>query len=655
MADRPAPLQNASFELIRAELRAAADDIRALAGLDPLTDDHAANPFIIILDVLSLFAEATFAALDNRALACFIVTARNLQDGTIAADSIGYDWEGVGPATADINLDFGAGGWAQDIVLLDGHKFLSNPDYLLDGDQTINAGTEEVTLPVRQVTRITSNFVSNGSQAQVFTMPNLPVVKGSASVLVDAVVYRVVKHLFELRAGEKGVAFRVNFKEEGILTTGDGINGEIIKFSAIIANTYDTSKGEDGRIGSGTIVDTVDPILDILTNPVTVTITQPFGSAGGTPRESLESMQFNGPRSLRTLEASISREDFTTNAEEVAGVLRALVLTNADDVAIAANVTLVLIAATPSGVGETTLFSDDHDDGNIEAGVWLEIAVAWDEVAGQMFGSTPTSIIRLDNFSSHFPIEFRSRCKALTATECRLVMLKASNLADYLYVGIDSDGAGNTTFRLGQYLSGVPTEVTSAETIDSQVLIDVVMRYDLTTGLSLEVDAAPILTFTPDLSFRDKFVPEYRGEISVDTTDIVVLVDYPLPTQSLLDDVEDHIATSRPTLVSHKVNVGQLQFLPLNLIIDMTPLIGFTVLQARTNIINALSEYLSLTRRGEDGNFANLPNTSTSLDEIYAVIRSAAGIDRAQITWPTDFDIEPAPREMLIPGELVWV
>jgi hypothetical protein len=620
-----------------------------------LTDDHAANPFIIIIDILSLFAEATFAAIDNRALACFIVTARNLQDATIAADSIGYDWEGVAPATANINLDFGGGGWAEDIDLLDGHKFLSNPDYVLDGDATINAGTEEITLPVRQVTRQVHNVVSNGAQAQEFTLPNLPVVKESGAITVDLVTYRVVKHLFELRAGEKGLAFRVNYEEKGKVTTGDGINGEIITLGAAIAIGYETSLGADGRIASGTIVDTVDPILDVLSNPVTVTITQPFGSSGGAPRESLESMQFNGPRSLRTLEASISRSDFTTNAEEVAGVLRALVLTNEDEPAINANVTLVLIGATPSGVGETTLFSDDHDDGIIETGVWLQVAGTWTEAAGEMFGGSPTDIIRVDNFSTHFPIEFRSRCRALTTTECRLILLKASNLTDYLYVGIDSDGAGNTTFKLGQFLTGVPTEVTSAETIDSQVLIDVAMRYDLTGGLSLEVDGTPILTFTPDLSFREKFVPEYRGEISIDTTDLVVLVDYPLPTQSLLDDVEQHIADTRPTLVSHIVNVGQLQFLPLNLIIDMTPLVGFTVTQARTNIANAISEYLSLTRRDENGDFANLPGVSTSLDEIYAVIRAAAGVDRAEITWPTAFDINPAAREMLIPGEIEWL
>lgn len=651
--ERPAPLTELSYENARPELINRANAIRAGLGLDPVVDDHVANPFVIFFDALALYIELKGSTIDNRVLAAMLITARNLTDGTIGAENIGYDWEGVAPAVVNVTLDFGAG-WGEDIALLEGHKFLSAPDYILDEDTTILAGTPSVSVPLRQATQEQNTVISNGGQAQVFTMPRVPVVKGSASVTVDAVIYRVVTALFELTTGEEGVEFRVNEDEQGILTTGDGTNGKVIPLGASIVTDYETSLGSDGRIGSGIITDSVDPILDVLTNPVTVTITQPLGSSGGSDRESLESMQFNGPRSLRTLEASISRPDFTTNAEEVAGVLRALVLTNIQDGSIAANTTLILIAAVAAGVGETTLFTDDHNDGVIPAGTWLQVSGTWSEAAGEMFASGPTDIIRIDNFSSHFPAEFRTNLRVLDTSEARIVMLKSSNLTDYLFVRLTSDGAGNTTFGLGQVLSAVTTETTSVEAIDTQVLTDIDFRFNLTEGLVLEVGGSPILTFTPDISFREQVVPEYRGNLSINQTDFVVLVDYPLPGQALLDDVEDHIATSRPTLVSHRVITGQLQFKPLNLDIDLTPLAGFTTTQARANIVAAISDYLSLTRRGENGEFANLPGISISLDEIYAVIRSADGIDRAPIIWPTDFDIVPSAREMLIPGETKW-
>lgn len=651
--DRPAPLTELSFENARPELINRANAIRAGLGLDPVVDDHVANPFVIFFDTLALYIELKGSTIDNRVLSAMLITARNLTDGTIGSDNIGYNWKGVAPAVVDINLDFGAG-WGENIELLEGHKFLAAPNYILSEDTTILAGTPSISLPLRQATREQNTVISNGGQGQVFTMPQTPVVKGSASVAVDAVPYRVVRDLFELRIGEEGLEFRVNENEQGKQTTGDGTNGKVIPLGGSIVTDYETSIGEDGRIGSGTIVDTVDPILDILTNPVTVIITQPFGSSGGSNRESLESMQFNGPRSLRTLEASIGRSDFVTNAEEVAGVLRALVLTNIQDGSIAANTTLILIAAEAPGVGETTLFSDDHNDGVIPAGTWLQISGSWSEAAGEMTASGPTDIIRIDNFSSHFPAEFRANLRVLDTSEARLVMFKASNLTDYLFVRLTSDGAGNTTFGLGQVLAAATTETTSVEAIDTQVLTDIVFRFNLTEGLVLEVGGSPILTFTPDISFREQVVAEYRGYLSINQTDFVILTDNPVPGQALLDDVEDHIATSRPTLVSHRVITGQLEFAPLNLIIDMTPLVGFTVTQSRANIIAEIVEYLSLTRRNEDKEFANLPGVTISLDEIYSVIRQADGVDRAQIIWPTVWDIVPGPREMIIPGEIKW-
>ncbi len=654
MADRPEPLTELSFENSRAELIDRTNFIRASLGLDPVVDDHALNPFVMFIEHLALYCELTGAVLDNRTLAAIVVAARKFKDGTIAAESIGYNWKGVSPALVSINLDFGPSGHSQDVPLLDGHKFLSNPDYLLDGDITILAGTQQVDLPLRQVTKEQHTVISNGAQSQSFTMPKVPVVKLTATVTVDGTPFRVVTHSFELRVGEEGVEFRVDDEEKGLLLTGDGTNGKVILLGSSIVNDFETSLGSNGRIGPNTIDDTVDPIEDVLSAPVTPTITQPFGSSGGTDHESLESIKFNAPRSLRTLDASISREDFTTNAEEVEGVLRALVLTNIEDGSIPANQTLVLVASDAAGVGETTLFSDDHNDGTIPAGTWLQVSGVWSESGGEMSGAGASDIIRIDNFTSHFPFEFRSRCRAIDTTECKLVLLKVADLADYLFVSIVSDGAGNTTFKLGQVLSAITTENTSVESIDSEVLIDVVMRWNLNEGLVLEVDGNPILTFAADLSFRDKIIPEYRGKISVDQTDAVLLIDAPIPSQILVDEMLAFLKASRPTLVSHVVTGGALQFSPLNLEIDMIPLLGFTTTQARTNISDALKEYLRLTRKDENGEFANKPGITISLDEIYAVIRGAAGIDRSQILWPTVFDITPGPREMIIPGELKW-
>jgi hypothetical protein len=650
---RPDKLTQLSYENARAELIDRINAKRIAAGRPVIVDDHAANPHLIIVEVLSLYSEAQGTTIDNRTLACLLVMCRNLEDATIAAESIGYDWEGVAPAVVNVELDFGSGGHSKNIELSKGHKFLASPSYVLDEDTTILAGTEEVTLSLRQITERQNTVVSNGQKNQKYIMPDSPVVKGSAEVAVDGTPYRVVDYLFDLTAGEEGVQFRVDYEEKGNLETGDGINGVQITLGASIVTDYETSLGAAGRIAANTIDDTVDPILDIDSGPVTVTITQPVGSSGGLDRESLDSMKFNGPRSLRTLLASISRSDFQTNAEQVPGVLRALPLTTNEDASIAANTTLVLIAGEPSGAGETTLYNDDHDDGIIPAGEWTEISGTWTEAAGEMYGSAQTDVIELSAIKHGLPLELRVNAKALTTDPIQLIFKKdGSN--DYLYATLESDGAGNTDFKLGQVLASVPTENTTSDSIDSQVLIDIILKYTLNDELVLNVGGTDVLTFNPDTSFRQKLWVRYKGEISVNITALVVLVDFPIPNQALLDDVLDYIREQRPTLVSHRVASGQMQFLPLNLDLEMTPLTGYTIAQVRASIETALDTFLSITRRDEDGEYSNQPGVSLSLDEIYDAMRGAIGLDRVRIFWPEAFDIVPDPREFILLGEIKW-
>lgn len=650
---RPDKLTQLSYENARAELIDRINAKRATAGLPDIVDDHAVNPHLIIIEVLSLYTEGQGTTIDNRTLACLLVMCRNLEDATIAAESIGYDWEGVAPAVVNVELDFGGGGHSKNIELSKGHKFLASPSYVLDEDTTILAGTEEVTLSLRQVTERQNTFISNGQQNQKYTMPQSPVVKRSAEVAVDGTPYRVVDYLFDLTSGEEGVQFRVDFEEKGQLETGDGINGILIPLSASIVVDYETSLGLAGRIAADTIDGSVDPILDIDSGPVAVTITQPVGSSGGLDRESLDSMKFNGPRSLRTLLASISRSDFQTNAEQVPGVLRALPLTVNEDASIVANTTLVLIAGEPSGAGETTLFADDHDDGTILTGEWTEISGTWNEAGGEMFGSAQTDVIELSVIKHGLPLELRINAKALTTDPVQLIFKKDGS-ADYLYAELESDGAGNADFKLGQVLSAVPTESIGSDAIDVESLVDIKLTYTLNDELVLNVDGTDQVTFTPDTSFRQKLFVRYKGEISVNTTSLVTLVDLPIPNQALLDDVLDFIKEERPTLVSHRVESGQMQFLPLNLDLEMTPLTGYTVSQVRANIEDALETFLSITRRDEDGEYANQPGVSLSLDEIYDAMRTAIGVDRVRIHWPEEFDITPDPREFIVLGEIKW-
>ena len=107
-------------------------------------------------------------------------------------------------------------------------------------------------------------------------------------------------------------------------------------------------------------------------------------------------------------------------------------------------------------------------------------------------------------------------------------------------------------------------------------------------------------------------------------------------------------------MVSHRVSGGQMRFLPLNLELELDTLTGFTATQVRASVIAALQNFLSLTRRNENREYVNLPGIPLSLDDIYAAMKTATGIDKIRIHWPEDFDIVPEAQEMVILGEIKW-
>lgn len=675
MADpRPQPLTQLSFEAARQELIDRINALKAMAGRLPLDTDHATNPHLIIIEALALYIELNGATIDNRKLGALLVLCRNLEDAVLAAESIGYDWAGVSPAVATVHLNFGAG-WPKDIVLVKGRKWLASPSYEQDDEITIPAGTTAIDVPVRQVTTNIHTVFSNGTAEQVFVLPQSPVVKRSAYdgvvVTVDSVEYDVVDLLFELSSGAEGIAFRVRFDETAEIRTGTGINGVLIPLNAQIDTQYQTSLGFAGRIAASVIIAPVGTILDVDGGTVTVTVTQPIGSSGGADRESLEAIKFNGPRSLRTLKASIGKTDFEANATEVAGVLRALVVTNNQDPSVPPNITKVLIASTPSGGGETVLFTDEHADPDINDDVWAikTLPGDWSQSGGQLLGASDTAQIELTGIPLVLPLELRLNLRTLGVTPgdlpVQVRLNKASDPLDYLFVEIGTDGT-DTTFRVGQVLSAVETANTEVVTgYDAQTVTEVVIRYTLEDGLELESDTGsglvPVESFDPDVSFRTDLFLRYKGKIGVTDTVTVILLELPTPNQQLIDDVEEHFATERLTLVSHNVEVGPLRFRPDNLAIRLFPLSGYTLSQAYANVLAALDALHSVTRRDEDGEFINLPGVGLYLSEVLTAIQQATGVHGAVIVWPTTDDLgpeellQPNPQEMFIRGEVVLV
>ncbi|MCG8420497.1 MAG: baseplate J/gp47 family protein, partial [Proteobacteria bacterium] len=90
-------------------------------------------------------------------------------------------------------------------------------------------------------------------------------------------------------------------------------------------------------------------------NPVQVSVTNPNPAAGGTPRESLASAKVRAPASLRTLNRTVSREDYENNARTVPGVARALMLTSNEDPTIGENSGILFVIPRGGGAPSQAL------------------------------------------------------------------------------------------------------------------------------------------------------------------------------------------------------------------------------------------------------------------------------------------------------------
>jgi hypothetical protein len=94
---------------------------------------------------------------------------------------------------------------------------------------------------------------------------------------------------------------------------------------------------------------------DAFGNPVEVSVTNLAPARGGVPRQSLAAAKVRAPASLRTLNRTVSREDFENNALRLPEVARALMLTSNEDSTIGENSGILFVIPHGGGMPSQAL------------------------------------------------------------------------------------------------------------------------------------------------------------------------------------------------------------------------------------------------------------------------------------------------------------
>jgi hypothetical protein len=172
---------------------------------------------------------------------------------------------------------------------------------------------------------------SDGTAAQSFILKEKQVDPSTVDVYIDNGLefeqWAQVQNLRDYSAGDKVFSVNVNSANQVVVNFGDGISGLIPTSEASIKTKYIAGGGSIGNVGANTI--TIIGSIPGLTSLEQValrsklTVTNPTAAAGGADPETNDSIRYNTPRALRSLNRAVTLEDFANLALTVPGVSKA--------------------------------------------------------------------------------------------------------------------------------------------------------------------------------------------------------------------------------------------------------------------------------------------------------------------------------------------
>jgi hypothetical protein len=313
----------------------------------------------ILLELFAFVGENLSFYQDAQARESRIVTATQRKNVIALAKLLGYKLPGARAATADVTF------------------LLAAPPA---ADVTIPAGTivrtQEVTDPVRfqllhAVTIPTGAdppmatgtvehselhdelFSSTGLAHQAFPLTFTPFLDESAEITAGNGAFSEVESFLDSGPGDQHFVVLVDQNDRATVRFGDGLQGAIP--TGTIRMRYKTGGGPQGNVDAERIVVLEGSFADAFGNPVEVSVTNPAPARGGVPRQSLAAARVRAPASLRTLNRTVSREDFENNALRLPEVARALMLTSNEDSTIGENRGILFVIPHGGGMPSQVL------------------------------------------------------------------------------------------------------------------------------------------------------------------------------------------------------------------------------------------------------------------------------------------------------------
>jgi len=337
------------FDSLRARL------INLIRGAFPeWTDFNVANFGNIMMELFAFVGDVLLYYQDNQAREAFIGNAQLRRSMLALAKLLGYVPSGNVAATAELTFTLAAPPVGTvTIQAQDAFRTLEVTDPLVFqalADVVIAAGATppSVIFTVEHSERRDEVLQSDDTPNQEYQLLHDPFLSGSSDVVASNGAYSVVDDFLDSTATDRHYTVTVDENNRATIRFGNGVNGAIP--SGTISAIYKVGGGTLGNVLPGTIARADRAYTDSFGNPQTVTVTNSTKASGGDDRESVEAIRVLAPRSLRTLNRTVAREDYETNALRVPGVERAFMATSNEKEGVLENQGELYIVPTGGGV-----------------------------------------------------------------------------------------------------------------------------------------------------------------------------------------------------------------------------------------------------------------------------------------------------------------
>ena len=289
-----------------------------------------------LIELFSIVSEMLMYYLERRAQESYIDTAQLKSSVMRLVTLINYRPKRQVSATGYLTFVLPAGWHDGNIYLPKGTilKTQDGYDFMVRFDEVLRRGLDTVTLQGIQGVSKSEDYTSDGTANQQIVIANTAVEDTNVEVVIDNEEWALVENFVNSTSTDKHFVQETNLDDQPVLKFGDGKFGKIPPNGVTMTVRYIETDGVDGNVYSTGMINVIDStIFDEYGVDVTslLTVTNSSYFMGGDAAEDKDEIKREAPLVFKTGQRAVSREDYISIIQNLAGVQTAYVWGERDE------------------------------------------------------------------------------------------------------------------------------------------------------------------------------------------------------------------------------------------------------------------------------------------------------------------------------------